>query len=176
MPASFYELSAASYLQTLNATAAVLDRGRRHLEEHGPTPDELAHFRLHDDMAPFSFQVVSVWHHSLGALGGMEAGVFSPPPPVEDTSYAGLEKLVAEAIDGVAAMDEDAVNSLSGRSMVFRIGDREIPFTTDNFLASFSLPNFYFHATTTYAVLRMHGVPLGKRDFLGQLRIGAPAV
>lgn len=173
MPAGFYELSAASYLQTLTATAAVLDRGRSHLEENGPAPDELARFRLHDDMAPLSFQLVSVWHHSLGALRGMQDGVFAPPPQVEDTSYAGLEKLVAEAIDGVAAWSEDDVNSLAGRSMVFRIGDREIPFTTDNFLASFSLPNFYFHATTTYVVLRMHGVPLGKRDFLGQLRIGA---
>jgi len=101
----------------------------------------------------------------------MKAGVFAPPPTVGDTSDAGLETLVAEAIDCVAAMDEDAVNSLSGRSMVFRAGDREIPFTTDNFLTSFSLPNFHFRATT-YVVLRMHGVPLGKRDFLGQLRIG----
>jgi hypothetical protein len=56
---------------------------------------------------------------------------------------------------------------------VFRIGGNEIPFTTTRFLLSFSLPNFYFHATTTYTVLRLHGVPLGKRDYLGQLRIGA---
>jgi hypothetical protein len=61
----------------------------------------------------------------------------------------------------------------AGGPIVFCIGDREIPFATGNFLTSFSLPNFHFHATTTYAVLRMHGVPLGKRDFLGELRIGA---
>ena len=173
MALSFYDLSAVSYLQTLHATAAVLARGRSHLEEHGPTPDELAQFRLRDDMAPLSFQVISVWHHSLGALRGMQGGVFTPPPSVEDTSYAGLEKLVADAIDGVAGLGEAEVNALSGRPMVFRVGDREIPFSTDNFLTSFSLPNFHFHATTTYAVLRMHGVPLGKRDFLGELRIGA---
>ena len=51
------------------------------------------------------------------------------------------------------------------------MGKTEIPFTTDNFMLSFSLPNFYFHATTTYAVLRKHGVPLGKMDYLGQLRV-----
>jgi len=172
MALSFYDLSAASYLQTLRANAAILARGRSYLEEHGPTPDELTRFRLRDDMAPLSFQVISVWHHSLGALRGMQAGVFTPPPAVDDTSYAGLEALVAQAIDGVAALGEDEVNSLAGRTMVFRIGDREIPFTTDNFLTSFSLPNVHFHATTTYAVLRMHGVPLGKRDFLGEMRIG----
>lgn len=173
MAPNFFDLSVASYLQTLRATAAILARGRSHLEDHGPAPDELMQFRLYADMAPLSFQLISVWHHSLGALRGMQAGVFSPPPQVDDTSYAGLEKLLAEAIDGVEALSEDAVNGLSGRSMVFRVGDREIPFTTDNFLTSFSLPNFHFHATITYAVLRMHGVPLGKRDFLGDLRSGA---
>lgn len=173
MALSFYDLSAASYLQILRATAGVLARGRSYLEEHGPEPDELTRFRLRDDMAPLSFQVVSVWHHSLGALRGMRAGVFIPPPEVKDTSYTGLEALLAEAIDGIAALGEDEVNSLADGSIVFRIGDREIPFTTGNFLTSFSLPNFHFHATTTYAVLRMHGVPLGKRDFLGELRIGA---
>lgn len=173
MSLSFHDLSAVSYLQTLRATAAVLERGREYLLETGPAPDEVAGFRLREDMAPFSFQVVSVWHHSLGALRGMQAGVFTPPPGVEDTSYAGLQTLIAEAIDGVAALDPEEVNALSGRAMVFRLGATEIPFTTDNFLTSFSLPNLHFHATTTYAVLRMHGVPLGKRDYLGEMRIGA---
>jgi len=57
--------------------------------------------------------------------------------------------------------------------MVFRLRGREMPFTTDNFLLSFSLPNVYFHATTTYSILRHLGVPLGKIDYLGQLRLGA---
>ena len=56
--------------------------------------------------------------------------------------------------------------------MVFAIGDREMPFTNQNFLLTFSLPNFYFHATTTYDILRMLGVPLGKMDFLGRMKIG----
>ena len=62
------------------------------------------------------------------------------------------------------------MNAFSGRPMVFRIGEREIPFSSDSFVLSFSLPNFFFHATTTYAILRKHGVALGKRDYLGQLR------
>ena len=57
--------------------------------------------------------------------------------------------------------------------MVFRVRGREMPFTTDNFLLSFSLPNVYFHATTTYSILRHLGVPPGKLDYLGQLRVGA---
>ncbi len=56
--------------------------------------------------------------------------------------------------------------------MVFKLGKNELPFTNRNFLLSFSLPNFYFHATTAYDILRMLGVPLGKRDFLGNMKIG----
>ena len=56
--------------------------------------------------------------------------------------------------------------------MVFKLGKNELPFTNQNFLLSFSLPNFYFHATTTYDLLRMLGVPLGKMHFLGQMKVG----
>ena len=55
--------------------------------------------------------------------------------------------------------------------MLFKFGKTELPFTSDEFLLSFSLPNFYFHATTTYSILRQQGVPLGKMDYLGKLRM-----
>jgi hypothetical protein len=55
--------------------------------------------------------------------------------------------------------------------MIFQLRDFKIPFTAEGFIMSFSLPNFYFHATTTYDILRMKGVPLGKRDFMGQMRM-----
>ena len=57
--------------------------------------------------------------------------------------------------------------------MTFELGKNKIPFVSQNFLLSFSLPNFYFHATTTYDILRMLGVPLGKMDFLGRMKVGA---
>ena len=55
--------------------------------------------------------------------------------------------------------------------MTFHVRDRQVPFTAESFVLSFSLPNFFFHAATAYDILRTKGVPLGKRDFLGQLRI-----
>ena len=66
----------------------------------------------------------------------------------------------------------EGIDALADGPMLFKMGSTEIPFTTGNFILSFSLPNFYFHATTTYDVLRMHGVPLGKVDYLGALRVG----
>ena len=69
------------------------------------------------------------------------------------------------------ALDRDAVDAMADSDTQFAFGETRIPFTGANFLLSFSQPNFYFHATTAYAILRNRGVKLGKRDFIGQLRI-----
>jgi hypothetical protein len=170
---SFYEASVGSYLQVLTAVESVLDRGANHAAEVGLDPQEIVMTRLRDDMMPFHFQVVSVAHHSWGAMQGLQQGVFNPPSFDLDKDYAGLQALVAEAREGLAGLDAAEVEGLAEKSMVFKLGKRELPFMNQNFLFSFSLPNFYFHATTTYGILRMLGVPLGKMDFLGRMKIGA---
>ena len=174
MSLSLYDTSVPSYLQILGGVANVLAAGEKHAAENGLDLDELISFRLRDDMLPFSFQVVSVWHHSLGAINGIKAGEFAPPPTVEGVDYAKLRALVAEAIEGLQAESQDEINALEDKTMVFKVGGNDIPFTNVNFIQSFSLPNFHFHATTTYDMLRMHGVPLGKMDYLGALRVGTP--
>ncbi len=65
----------------------------------------------------------------------------------------------------------DEVNALEGNSVIFNLGDRQMPFTGEGFLLTFSLPNFHFHATTAYDILRSKGVPLGKRDYMGRIRL-----
>jgi hypothetical protein len=173
MSISFHDASVGSYLQLLDGVTGVLDKGARHAAEAGIDPKDIVMTRLRDDMMPLHFQVVSVAHHSLGAMRGMKAGSFSPPSFDLDKDYAGLQALVREARDGLAALDKAEVEALAEKSMVFKLGKSELPFTNKNFLLSFSLPNFYFHATTTYDILRMLGVPLGKRDFLGAMKMGA---
>ena len=133
---------------------------------------QIVETKLRDDMMPFHFQIVSVCHHSWGALQGMRDGKFVPPSFDLDKDYQGLQALVTEAQEGVASFSESDAADLADKSMVFAIGKREMPFTNQNFLLSFSLPNFYFHATTTYDILRMLGVPLGKMDFLGAMKVG----
>ena len=173
MAISFYDASVGTYLQVLDGVGGVLDKGARHAAEAGLDLKEVVMTRLRDDMMPFHFQVVSAAHHSWGALRGMQEGTFRPPSSALDKDYAGLRALVAEARDGIAGLDEAEVEALGGKSLVFKLGKTELPFTNQNFLLSFSLPNFYFHATTTYDILRMLGVPLGKMDFLGKMKIGA---
>jgi uncharacterized protein len=122
-------------------------------------------------MLPFAFQIVSVAHHSRGALAGAKAGVFNPPGPPGGLDYAGLQKLVADAQAELKALTPDEVNALEGKDMVFQLGQRALPFTVENFLLSFSTPNLHFHATTAYDILRQAGVPLGKRDYMGAMRL-----
>lgn len=171
MSVSFYDLSVASYLQCLGAVAGFLDKGRAHFEERGIALDEVVETRLYEDMLPLRFQIVSVVHHSLGALRGIEAGVFQPPGNSPDFGYAELHEQVAQARDELQQVSREQVDALAGKDVVFELGERKIPFSSESFVLSFSLPNLYFHAATAYDILRMKGVPVGKRDFLGQLRV-----
>ena len=170
---NFYDSSVGSYLQILGGVATALERGATAAAEGGLDLEALVDYRFHDDMLPFSFQVVSVWHHSLGALRGMQSGLFEPPQMPAATGYEDLQALVSEAREQLRGFAREDVEALAGGYVVFRLGSRDIPIKAEQFLLSFSLPNFYFHASTSYTALRVHGVPLGKIDFLGKLRTGS---
>ena len=172
MEISFYDLSITSYLQSLNAVSNFLKKGAEYSSQSDLGLDELLETRLHPDMHPLRFQLISIAHHSAGAVKGMQRGEFNPPPRMPDASYADFQQLIDDAILELEAYSRDSIDALQGKPMKFKAGDFEIPFNTENFLLSFSLPNFYFHATTAYDILRMSGVPLGKRDYLGQMRTG----
>ena len=101
--------------------------------------------------------------------------MFQPPPSLPDLDYAALQGLVTEATTELQALSPEEVNAMAGKDVLFKLTSMEVPFTAENFVLSFSLPNFYFHATTAYDILRMKGVPLGKLDFLGAMRAGGSA-
>jgi hypothetical protein len=171
MALTLYDLSVVSYLQTLAGVAGFLDRGLAFCQDNNIDPQAFVETRFAPDMHPLEFQVQSVAHHSLGAMLGAQAGEFSPPPPIPAQDYAGLQAMVAEARAGLQGIAPQTINALEGRDMVFRLGARDMPFLVEDFVMSFSLPNFYFHATTAYDILRSKGVPLGKRDYLGRTRM-----
>jgi len=172
MAISLYDVTVTSFLQVLSAVNAYLEKGRAHCEANGIDPASVVETRIYDDMLPFRFQIVSVVHHSQNALRGAKAGVFGPPGGMGgDLDYAGLQQLVADARDELKALSPDEVNALEGKDVVFQIGERKLPFTAEGFLLSFSTPNLHFHATTAYDILRGKGVPLGKRDYMGQMRL-----
>lgn len=172
MAISLYDISVANYLQVLDSMTGVLDKGAELAKADGLDLAELVETSLHPDMLPFRFQVISIAHHSLGAVNGIKEGVFTPPPSMPGIDYAGLRDLLHDASLQLQSMTPEDINALAGKAMKFKMGDFEIPFSAENFILSFSLPNFYFHATTAYDLLRVAGVPLGKQDFLGNMRMG----
>jgi hypothetical protein len=171
MGTSLYDLSVASYLQILGGVAGYLDRGLSYFEENSLDPDEICDARLHPDMLPFRFQILSVAHHSLGAVEGLKSGVFTPPGAMPEGGYRELQKLAAATREGLEKLTAAEVNALAGKDVVFQFRDFKMPYVAEDFILSFSLPNFYFHATTAYDILRSKGAPLGKRDFMGRVRM-----
>lgn len=172
MSLTLYDLTIPNYLQTLEALDGILEKAQSYCTDNGKDPDVLLKQRLTADMRPLSFQLHMAMYHSEGALQGIKAGVFTPPQEKLELRFGEFRQRIEASTERLRNLPEHDINDLAGRRLVFKLTAREIPFTAERFVQSFSLPNLYFHATTAYAILRMEGVPLGKMDFLGQLRLG----
>ena len=172
MTMSLYDVSISSFLQTVSGVERVLKKGADFAVGNGIDPDQYVGLRMHENMLPMLFQIACIPMHSTKAIKGIEAGVFSPPKELQQTNYTGLQQMVSDTRSELEALTPEYVNSLAGKPVLFKMGDLEIPFTAENFIMSFSLPNINFHAATAYDLLRAEGVPLEKVDFLGKMRVG----
>jgi len=170
MTFSLYAATVPSYRQILGAVSGLLGTAETFCADKGIAPQDLIQARLAEDMQPFAYQVKSTAVHSLGAIEGVRRGVFSPdttPPP---ETFAALKTRISETLAALEAVDAAEVNAFVGRDMRLAFGDRHVDYAAEDFLLSFSQPNFYFHAATAYDILRWKGVPIGKRDFTGKTR------
>ena len=169
MSLSLYQATIPTYLQILGAVAGLLDKAQAHCADNNLPPESLIQARLAEDMLPFAFQINSVAHHSIGAIEGVGRGVFSPDRSAPE-NFADLAGRIADARSALEALTEDQVNAYTGKPLRFEYGEIRMDFVAEEFLLSFSQPNFYFHAATAYDILRWRGLSIGKRDFIGQLR------
>ncbi|MGA1108916.1 MAG: DUF1993 family protein [Pseudomonadales bacterium] len=171
MSLSLSQVVIPSYQQILPSVIQIMKKGGDHFTQAGRSPDDIVGLKIIDDMLPMHFQIVSVVHHSRVALGSALSGEAGIPDGSLQMDFAGLCQYLEDALEAVNSADGAAIDARADEPVTFRMGERSMPFTTSNFLLSFSLPNFYFHASTTYDLLRGEGVKLGKRDFLGALRL-----
>ena len=171
MTTDLFNITCGTFEQMLQSTKSFMGKAREHFEENKIPLQKIAEYRLAEDMMPLQFQVMSVAQHSHGALEGVADGWFTPPDSGEGKSYQDLEKVLADALVGVREFQQETVNGFEHRDLTFKLGKRELPFEGGVFLRTFSLPNFYFHVTATYSILRQNGAPLGKADFLGGLQL-----
>jgi hypothetical protein len=171
MAFSLYAATVPGFRQILTAVAGLLVKAEAFCAEKNLAPVDLIQARLAADMLPFAYQIKSSAVHSLGAIEGVRKGVFSPdmtPPP---ETFSALKARITETLAALEKIEVAEVDGFLGRDMRFSFRDRHMDFNAESFLLSFSQPNFYFHATTAYDILRWKGLPIGKRDFVGQPRL-----
>jgi hypothetical protein len=171
MTISLYDISVPSFIQTLDALGVIMDKGLLYCRDNNIDPAEMVAARLFPDMQPFSFQIQLAAHHSIGAADSIRSGAFNRPDVKADCDYAGLQALIADAASRLRAIASEEIDSREDAEIGFNIPNFDGKFTAVGFLTSFSQPNFHFHATTAYDILRSRGVPVGKMDYLGAMRL-----
>jgi uncharacterized protein len=167
---SLYDASVATYAQMLTGLANVFERGRAHFAETGVDPDGVLDASLAPDMLTLRMQAMVLEHHSLGALRSLNTGLMLSPSNTPPADYAAMQKLIADTRTALGGFGRAEIDALADRDVSFQAGEYKWLFTAEDFILSFSLPNFYFHVATAYGILRSKGVPVGKFDYMGAMR------
>ena len=166
MTISMYQASAPRFARTLRNLAAILAKAQAHVEAKKLDAAALTAFRLFPDMFPLTRQVQIACDTAKGAVARL-AG--TEPPKHEDTeqTFAELQARIAKTLDFVESMKADKIDGSEGREVVLKLRAGELRLKGIDYLLSHAYPNFYFHVTTAYNILRHNGVEIGKRDFVG---------
>lgn len=166
MPVTMHQASAGAFERGLTALANVLRKAAAHAAEKKIDDRVLVESRLFPDMLPLRSQVFIATDFARGTLARLQGQEL----PKWDDNEATLAELVARVertLEVVRAVPASALEGSETRETVRKVGGKERTFTGLDYLLKFALPNFYFHATTTYDILRHNGVALGKGDYLG---------
>lgn len=170
MSSPLHTATVGAYLQILPQIAGLVDKAEAHCREHGLAPAALLDARLAPDMWTFAKQVMCAIQHSAGAVEAMRTGRTGPdmsPPP---SDFAALRQAVADGLAVLQGVQPGEIDGAATRDIRFEFGTGKMEFVGEDYLLSFALPNFFFHSSTAYAVLRNQGLAVGKRDFLGRTR------
>ncbi|MBZ6075293.1 DUF1993 domain-containing protein [Microvirga puerhi] len=166
MTLSMYQASVPVFLQGLKNLSAILDKAVAQATERKIDPTVLFNDRLAPDMFPLVRQVQIASDHAKGAparLAGLEV------PKFEDVekSFDELQQRLARVIEFVNSIEPARIDGSEEREITLPLGGQTRTFNGQTYLLYFALPNFYFHLTTAYAILRHNGIAIGKRDFIG---------
>jgi hypothetical protein len=168
MAISMHSASAPIFVKLLGNLLGVLDKAEAHAAARKFDPANYLALRLAPDMLPFTRQVQIASDAAKGAMARL-AGVDVPKWEDNEASFADLRARIQKTIDYVKGFAPAQIDGSEQREITIpmRQGD-PLKFDGETFLKHFALPNFFFHVTTAYALLRHAGVELGKRDFLGR--------
>ena len=166
MKISMYQASAPRFASTLRNLAAILDKAQAHCEAKKIEPAVMGGMRLIADMFPLSRQVQIACDSAKGAVARL-AGVDIPKHDDSEQTLVELKQRIAKTIDFVLSVPAEKIDGSEDRPVTLRLGGKDVTYTGMQYLLGFAHPNFYFHVTTAYDILRANGVDLGKRDYIG---------
>lgn len=155
-----------SFVHSLTALSKILTKAEAYAEARKIKPDVIPQLRLFPDMLPFWRQVTIATDHAKGASARL-AGVEVPSFADTETTLAELQERIAKTIAFIQTLPDSAFEGAEARMITIKAGPRELTFPGAQYLNSYAVPNFYFHMSTAYNILRSGGVEIGKVDFLG---------
>ena len=161
-----YQASVPVFQRTLGALDAILDKAAAYAEERKIDPAVLLSARLYPDMFALTRQVQIATDHAKGAPARL-AGVAVPSFEDNDKTFPELKARIGKTLNFIGTLKPGQIDGSEARDISLKAGPQELSFKGQDYLLFFALPNFYFHATTAFAILRHNGVSIGKLDFLG---------
>ncbi len=167
MNISMYQASAPRFANTLGNLAAILDKAQAHCDARKIDPLALTGFRLFPDMFPFSRQVQIACDTAKGAVARL-AGQDIPRHEDVEKTFPELKARIAKTLDFLQSVKAERIEGSEEKEIVLQMRSGERRYSGLQYLMGHALPNFYFHVTTAYNILRHNGVELGKADYLGK--------
>lgn len=161
-----YQASVPRFANILKNLSALLEKAQTHVEARKIDPAALTNFRLYPDMLPMKRQVQIACDTAKGAVARL-AGVEVPKHDDTEETFAELRARIAKTIDLIQSFKPAQIDGSEEKNIHLKLGQREVDFKGMQYLLGHAIPNFYFHVTTAYDILRHNGVELGKRDYIG---------
>jgi uncharacterized protein len=166
MKISMYQASVPRFANILRNLSHILDKAHAHGERLKVDPTVLGHLRLIADMFPLARQVQVACDTAKGATARL-AGVEIPKHEDTEKTIPELKARIAKTLDFIESVPENKFEGADEREVVMKMRDREVKYAGLQYLMGHAYPNFYFHVTTAYNILRANGVEVGKRDYIG---------
>jgi len=166
MSISMYQASVPRFVNILGNLSNILDKAQAHVDAKKIDATALTTYRIFPDMLPMSKQVQIACDTAKGVIARL-AGVDIPAYEDNEVTLADLKARVAKTIAFIQTFTPAQIDGTEDKAIVTKRGDKETHYKGMQFLLGHAVPNYYFHVTTTYNILRHNGVEIGKRDFLG---------
>ena len=166
MTLSMYQASVPRFANILGNLSNILDKTQAHIEAKKIADASLTSYRLFPDMLPMTTQVQIACDAAKGVVARL-AGVAIPAFDDNEVTLADLKARIAKTVAFIQTITPAQIDGTEDKDIVIKRGEKETQYKGMQFLMGHAIPNFYFHVTTTYNILRHNGVEIGKRDFLG---------